>query len=78
MQKREDSVRQGAQKEARGPVFFHFFLININININIDINNDDDNNDNNGGIAAHCCGIFSCTNPPVWPVGVVVVAELYL
>ena len=26
-----------------------------------------------GGIAAHCCGIFSCTNPPVWPVGVVVV-----
>ena len=37
----------------------------------MNINN---NNDNNGGIAAHCCGIFSCTNPPVWPVGVVVVA----
>ena len=29
---------------------------------------------NIGGIAAHCCGIFSCTNPPVWPVGGVVVA----
>ena len=28
----------------------------------------------NGGIVAHCCGIFSCTNPPVWPVGGVVVA----
>ena len=28
---------------------------------------------NIGGIAAHCCN-FSCTNPPVWPVGVVVVA----
>ena len=29
---------------------------------------------NIGGIVAHCCGIFSCTNPPVWPVGGVVVA----
>ena len=28
-------------------------------------------------IAAHCCGFFSCTKPLVWPVGVVVVAELY-
>ena len=29
---------------------------------------------NIGGVAAHCCGIFSCTNRPVWPVGGVVVA----
>ena len=29
---------------------------------------------NIGGVAAHCCGIFSCTNPPVCPVGGVVVA----
>ena len=29
---------------------------------------------NIGGIAAHCCGFFSCTNPPVWLVGGVVVA----
>ena len=26
------------------------------------------------GVAAHCCGIFSCTKPPAWPVGGVVVA----
>ena len=58
--------------------FFNFFLIYINIDINNNNdNNNNDNNNNNGGIAAHCCGIFSCTNPPVWPVGVVVVAELY-
>ena len=49
-------------------LFLFFLLININISINININNNNDN-DNNGGIAAHCCGIFSCTNPPVWPVG---------
>ena len=37
-------------------------------------NNDNDNDNDNGGIAAHCCWIFSCTNPPVWPVGGMVVA----
>ena len=47
----------------------------MNTNNNDDNNNNDnDNNNNNGGIAAHCCEFFSCTNPPVWPVGVVVVA----
>ena len=29
---------------------------------------------NIGGIAAHCAGIFGCTQRPVWPVGGVVVA----
>ena len=50
---------------------FLLFLTYININI-INSNNADDNN--NGGIAAHCCGIFSCTNPLVWPVGGVLAA----
>ena len=49
--------------------YFYFFLILIYINVNIN-----NNNNNDGGVAAHCCGIFSCTNPPVWPVGGVVVA----
>ena len=53
---------------------FLFFLIYININIIINNNNNNNNDNNDGGIAAHCCGILSCTNPPVWPVGEVVVA----
>ena len=49
-----------------------FFLIYSNINIHN--NNNDNNNNDNCGIAAPFCGIFSCTNSPVWPVGGVMVA----
>ena len=54
-------------------LFFIFLCININTTTSNNNNNNNNNNDNSG-IAAHCCGIFSCTNPPVWPVGGVVVA----